>query len=168
MSCLGAWRGRFVWLWLLVWWFVWMLIDRGCIFCFFVFKQKTAYEMRISDWSSDVCSSDLVGPALALVFDDAFALGDRGEGENAVAVDAGLAGGDFAGHAFSHAWINRHCRPYPVKSSYSTISVLLKRAASRAPRHPPDRLRHRRPDRARRAAAGRAQRGRAEIGRAHV
>src|SRR3546814_2280701 len=26
----------------------------------FVFKQKTAYEMRISDWSSDVCSSDLV------------------------------------------------------------------------------------------------------------
>src|SRR3546814_20096567 len=29
-----------------------------CIF-FFFFKQKTAYEMRISDWSSDVCSSDL-------------------------------------------------------------------------------------------------------------
>src|SRR3546814_6000137 len=31
-----------------------------CILCFFFFKQKTAYEMRISDWSSDVCSSDLV------------------------------------------------------------------------------------------------------------
>src|SRR3546814_7532945 len=29
------------------------------IFVFFFFKQKTAYEMRISDWSSDVCSSDL-------------------------------------------------------------------------------------------------------------
>src|SRR3546814_15194819 len=28
---------------------------------FFFFKQKTAYEMRISDWSSDVCSSDLAG-----------------------------------------------------------------------------------------------------------
>src|SRR3546814_2981534 len=28
-------------------------------FFFFFFKQKTAYEMRISDWSSDVCSSDL-------------------------------------------------------------------------------------------------------------
>src|SRR3546814_6113679 len=27
--------------------------------CFFFFKQKPAYEMRISDWSSDVCSSDL-------------------------------------------------------------------------------------------------------------
>src|SRR3546814_7621898 len=31
-----------------------------CVFfIFFFFKQKTAYEMRISDWSSDVCSSDL-------------------------------------------------------------------------------------------------------------
>src|SRR3546814_4444796 len=29
---------------------------------FFFFKQKTAYEMRISDWSSDVCSSDLIDP----------------------------------------------------------------------------------------------------------
>src|SRR3546814_3364250 len=37
-------------------------------FFFFFFKQKTAYEMRISDWSSDVCSSDLrllLGGALA-------------------------------------------------------------------------------------------------------
>src|SRR3546814_6823514 len=30
-----------------------------CVVVFFFFKQKTAYEMRISDWSSDVCSSDL-------------------------------------------------------------------------------------------------------------
>src|SRR3546814_4372259 len=30
-----------------------------CSVCFFFFKQKTAYELRISDWSSDVCSSDL-------------------------------------------------------------------------------------------------------------
>src|SRR3546814_5877554 len=29
-------------------------------FCFLFFKQKTAYDMRISDWSSDVCSSDLL------------------------------------------------------------------------------------------------------------
>src|SRR3546814_9907436 len=36
----------------------------GCsLLCFFFFKQKTAYEMRISDWSSDVCSSDLQHPA---------------------------------------------------------------------------------------------------------
>src|SRR3546814_6277896 len=32
-----------------------------CSVLFFLFKQKTAYEMRISDWSSDVCSSDLCG-----------------------------------------------------------------------------------------------------------
>src|SRR3546814_4658803 len=31
---------------------------------FFFFKQKTAYEMRISDWSSDVCSSDLIAQVL--------------------------------------------------------------------------------------------------------
>src|SRR3546814_7908945 len=30
------------------------------LYLFFFFKQKTAYEMRISDWSSDVCSSDLI------------------------------------------------------------------------------------------------------------
>src|SRR3546814_12202482 len=33
----------------------------SCDDVFFFFKQKTAYEMRISDWSSDVCSSDLDG-----------------------------------------------------------------------------------------------------------
>src|SRR3546814_2017433 len=39
-----------------------------CIF--FFFKQKTAYEMRISDWSSDVCSSDLTMlPLLVLIAD---------------------------------------------------------------------------------------------------
>src|SRR3546814_8245883 len=40
-------------------------------FGFFLFKQKTAYEMRISDWSSDVCSSDL--QAVAAGAGDAFA-----------------------------------------------------------------------------------------------
>src|SRR3546814_7898409 len=33
------------------------------LFVFFFFKQKTAYELRISDWSSDVCSSDLLARA---------------------------------------------------------------------------------------------------------
>src|SRR3546814_9908086 len=33
---------------------------------FFFFKQKTAYEMRISDWSSDVCSSDLLSGGAVL------------------------------------------------------------------------------------------------------
>src|SRR3546814_3258571 len=35
------------------------MITSVCL-VFFFFKQKTAYEMRISDWSSDVCSSDLI------------------------------------------------------------------------------------------------------------
>src|SRR3546814_7042746 len=39
-----------------------------CLF-FFFFKQKTAYEMRISDWSSDVCSSDLPPDILARIED---------------------------------------------------------------------------------------------------
>src|SRR3546814_5807303 len=41
---------------------MWQCDWRGVAWCrcyVFFFKQKTAYEMRISDWSSDVCSSDL-------------------------------------------------------------------------------------------------------------
>src|SRR3546814_6649992 len=37
-----------------------MCIDHKFVILFFFFKQNTAYEWRISDWSSDVCSSDLV------------------------------------------------------------------------------------------------------------
>src|SRR3546814_8772997 len=41
-----------------------MLVTLFLYFCVFFFcKQKTAYELRISDWSSDVCSSDLVDRA---------------------------------------------------------------------------------------------------------
>src|SRR3546814_14866724 len=35
-----------------------------CGLCFVLFKQKTAYDIRISDWSSDVCSSDLFQPVI--------------------------------------------------------------------------------------------------------
>src|SRR3546814_18132218 len=50
--------------------------------CFFFFKQKTAYEMRISDWSSDVCSSDLLNRAMEaaserLDFEEAARLRDQ-------------------------------------------------------------------------------------------
>src|SRR3546814_2784024 len=41
-----------------------MCLPSGLLLVFF-FKQKTAYEMRISDWSSDVCSSDLLHPVTA-------------------------------------------------------------------------------------------------------
>src|SRR3546814_1629602 len=59
-------------------------------FCyFFFFKQKTAYEMRISDWSSDVCSSDLQQVLGAL-------LGHRGRCGDEV-VGAGLQARQQAG-----------------------------------------------------------------------
>src|SRR3546814_7386829 len=45
-----------------------MLCHPAVALVFFFFKQKTAYEMRISDWSSDVCSSDL-GPAWLMAGD---------------------------------------------------------------------------------------------------
>src|SRR3546814_2674496 len=43
-----------------------LLLFLVCI-VFFFFKQKTAYEMRISDWSSDVCSSDLLEQELGCI-----------------------------------------------------------------------------------------------------
>src|SRR3546814_10551953 len=49
------------------------------IICFF-FKQKTAYEMRISDWSSDVCSSDLQPPDGPLPVRWRSAFGRRADG----------------------------------------------------------------------------------------
>src|SRR3546814_4702820 len=50
---------------------MWLLLSSvfSCVILlfvlFFFFKQKTAYEMRISDWSSDVCSSDLFAAQIA-------------------------------------------------------------------------------------------------------
>src|SRR3546814_5539856 len=55
-------------------------------FVFFFFKQKTAYEMRISDWSSDVCSSDLPE---AVEVAGAHPLGGAGQGTDGPADRAG-------------------------------------------------------------------------------
>src|SRR3546814_7670360 len=70
---------------------------------FFLFKQKTAYEMRISDWSADVCSSDLgvVGGIRArhLVAECAQHLGNAAHAHAADAdeVHARVAPGEVAG-----------------------------------------------------------------------
>src|SRR3546814_2074508 len=50
-----------------------------CLIFVFFFKQKTAYEMRISDWSSDVCSSDLssIGQQMVELIDEADLLAPR-------------------------------------------------------------------------------------------
>src|SRR3546814_8771434 len=57
----------------------------------FFFKQKTAYEMRISDWSSDVCSSDLLG-AEAEIFEEQ----DRVDREGVVELQRVHVGGAVA------------------------------------------------------------------------
>src|SRR3546814_4938436 len=56
-----------------IWWLFHLVFLRSRYF--FFFKQKTAYEMRISDWSSDVCSSDLGGWRIAAGKFSAFCTG---------------------------------------------------------------------------------------------
>src|SRR3546814_3221585 len=59
----------------------------------FFFKQKTAYELRISDWSSDVCSSDLIAQQLADAFGQNFDYTSVANGPSAVSTTfSGYAG----------------------------------------------------------------------------
>src|SRR3546814_8209161 len=67
---------------------------RLCVFFVFFFKQKTAYEMRISDWSSDVCSSDLVPAFLQRLHGDDVLDGARRVEEVDAVEPALVAGGD--------------------------------------------------------------------------
>src|SRR3546814_10053927 len=61
---------------------------------FFFFKQKTAYEMRISDWSSDVCSSDLVDGLLRYTCGEhAFVEGQLDAGQPVSQADSRLLSG---------------------------------------------------------------------------
>src|SRR3546814_4365298 len=86
----------------------------------FCVKQKTAYEMRISDWSSDVCSSDLRGLAEAIE-DDVGALGGQRLG-NARSDAAGRAG-DQGGLSFQHG-------SHPVIKDPLESPALYKRVAT--------------------------------------
>src|SRR3546814_19174326 len=90
-------------------------------FFFFFFKQKTAYEMRISDWSSDVCSSDLRMAGI---------LGRWGDGnEFSVVLDvlrtlyhqAGKVGSGTTG------WLN--LRSYPAVLVFTAYGIGLTKAA---------------------------------------
>src|SRR3546814_16186861 len=77
---------------------------------FFFFKQKTAYEMRISDWSSDVCSSDLlVGPA------------HRRFGKRTTAIAGGLIGMAF----WVTPFLLRHLHLWPVEGSMASTAGLF-------------------------------------------
>src|SRR3546814_18122857 len=66
-----------------------------CIVLFFFFKQKTAYELRISDWSSDVCSSD---DAVQRFADDRIGRGSYHRGEMRRLDFGGVAGADVQPH----------------------------------------------------------------------
>src|SRR3546814_18661544 len=61
------------------------------VFCFFFFKQKTAYEMRISDWSSDVCSSDLVSTIVQTGSGHYAGAGQYGDNDTSSITQAGSA-----------------------------------------------------------------------------
>src|SRR3546814_10168920 len=77
------------------------MVSSRCIIVFF-FKQKTAYEMRISDWSSDVCSADLIHQRPAARAMDGKERADRGGqgSEPHVAINHTLARPVEVGHRF--------------------------------------------------------------------
>src|SRR3546814_20296623 len=90
----------------------------------FFFKQKTAYEMRISDWSSDVYSSDLT-----LTGQTQFVLGNGGRllldgaGSHAKAAGEGFAGGASYQHFFDRGGLTDSfpLRPAYVSPKFATL-----------------------------------------------
>src|SRR3546814_18147461 len=81
---------------------------------FVFFKQKTAYEMRISDWSSDVCSSDLLA------------------GDRVADVD------DFqAAAALRRAALERGVDPAPRRADAARVGSSVRQRVAGAERHPP-------------------------------
>src|SRR3546814_11913940 len=118
---------------------------------FFFFKQKTAYEMRISDWSSDVCSSDL---SLGATVDDAlrhrFVKGV--EVEVAIllaALDIGLVADDedidFADHERQHRVVPREfafeCRRARLREIAGMIGEFQRTARTEESRRGEERVR---------------------------
>src|SRR3546814_13197712 len=82
------------------------------MFLFFFFKQKTAYEMRISDWSSDVCSSDLLD--LEKLFEPVQTLDRGGVGQPVIVVESLDCFEErhflFGGHGVGQMMILPRCR----------------------------------------------------------
>src|SRR3546814_1780189 len=87
------------------------------LFCFF--KQKTAYEMRISDWSSDVCSSDLARLT---------ALVRRSRGWQAPRMQCGSLVYDSESRAFSLDGAILHLTP----REHAALAVLVSRSGLRS------------------------------------
>src|SRR3546814_3283404 len=80
--------------------------------CFVFCKQKTAYELRISDWSSDVCSSDLALDFL--IKGNAIRIGVIGDGQFVITIAV-----------FYHGVVAFQHRLNPLPSGFSTSSTLV-------------------------------------------
>src|SRR3546814_5004672 len=80
------------------------------VLCFFFFKQKTAYEMRISDWSSDVCSSDLH----SLPYVGGQKIGTAGQGVAEVEADCLGIGEDPAGLMVDEGRYDERVEPFGI------------------------------------------------------
>src|SRR3546814_16340509 len=98
-----------------------------CCMFFFFFKQKTAYEMRISDWSSDVCSSDL----LATRLQEGLSMAHHAEVDFAL-LDVNLAGEKsfpiadvLTGRGIPFAFVTGYGRR-GVESRYAPVPVVPK------------------------------------------
>src|SRR3546814_2600025 len=79
---------------------------------FFFFKQKTAYEMRISDWSSDVCSSDLLAVEFTRGISEIAVDDERHERRGQIVGDARLALRIFMDRQ-AHGHIEAGCHVVP-------------------------------------------------------
>src|SRR3546814_9429096 len=98
-----------------------MCTVRLCLVFFFFFKQKTAYEMRISDWSSDVCSSDLMqAPRQGGAMNSSFSMPSLPEA--ASVLPPGLAMPPYDAMAFHDARDQHAWQPHPLMVSASLRS----------------------------------------------
>src|SRR3546814_1126072 len=86
---------------------------------FFFFKQKTAYELRISDWSSDVCSSDLTTVLVAVFLPVGFMEGNTGRlfRELSVALAGAVALSAFVALTLTPMMASKLVRPHAQEKS---------------------------------------------------
>src|SRR3546814_10370482 len=104
-----------------------MDVEWVCVRWFFFFKQKTAYEMRISDWSSDVCSSDLQlelsGAQLETIHQTCCEVECHLHEVRGVADELGLG---FLGMGFQPKW-RREEMPWMPKGRYKIMREYMTR-----------------------------------------
>src|SRR3546814_12178327 len=118
---------------------LWSVVSLRCILYrvmfFFFFKQKTAYEMRMSDWSSDVCSSDLPEQALVAALHE---LAERTALAapcqcHQLGVGQGGPGDCFGGGAIGHGKLLCHQSDAAARERFPLAGPSLRRAGAICP-----------------------------------